>query len=290
MTTVPTADLSFAAKVQRAWDLHQSLLCVGFDPVVNRLPASFAKKKQKLFEFTCAIAQTTARHACAFKPQIAHYASLGAEDQLVNTIRWLKEHYPDHLVILDAKRGDIDSTAEFYAREAFDRYGADALTVNPYLGGDALAPFMQRPDRGCFVLCRTSNPGSGDFQGQGDPPLYLQVARMAETQWNNQRNLGLVAAATWPEQLGKIRRAAPSLPLLVPGIGAQQGDLMAVLSQGLNAAGSGLIINSSRAILYASDKSDFAEAAGTMAASLCAKINAARPDILAHRAQQENLP
>lgn len=264
---------SFLVKLRQAWALNQSLLCVGLDPLPHLFPASLAQSDHPILDFNKAIIKATADYACAFKPQIAHYAALGAEDQLQQTIQWLGSVYPQHLIILDAKRGDIDSTASLYATEAFDRYGADALTVNPYLGGDALMPFLQRSDRGCFILCRTSNAGSSDFQLQGQPPLYLQVAKAAAERWNDLQNVGLVVGATWPDDLQEVRKIAPLMPLLTPGVGAQKADLEKVLSQGLNAEGTGLIINASRSILYASSGANFAEAAGMEAASLWQKIN-----------------
>jgi orotidine-5'-phosphate decarboxylase len=172
---------------------------------------------------------------------------------LVASIDYIRARAPAALVILDAKRNDIGNTAKAYAREAFERYGADAVTVNPYMGEDSVLPFLARPDRGAILLCRTSNPGARDFQdllvdGQ---PLYKRVAERAAARWNEHRNLMLVVGATYPEEMAELRRAHPALWFLVPGIGAQGGDLDSTLAAGLNADGTGLLINSSRGIIYA---------------------------------------
>ena len=231
-----------------------------------------------LFEFNRAIVDATAEFACAFKPQIAYYAAQGAEDQLVLTIRHIRENHPHAVVILDAKRGDVGSTADMYAREAFDRYGADAVTVNPYMGGDTLKPFLDRKDKGVIVLCKTSNPGSGDFQDLrvGARTLYETVAWKAQNSWNVNNNVALVVGATFPEQLAKVRAAAPDLAFLVPGVGAQGGELGPVVKSGLRADGLGLIINSSRGIIHADRSEKFAEAARRKAGELHEEINALR--------------
>ena len=267
-----------------SWRRRHSLLCVGLDPDQTKLPAAVRRERMPLFAFNREIIDATAPWVCAFKPQIACYAALGAEAQLEQTIAYIKQHHPDIPVILDAKRGDIGSTAQHYAREAFARYQADAVTVNPYLGGDALAPFLDYvdadgADKGVFVLCRTSNPGSGDFQELpiGELSLAQHIARHAATQWNRHGNVGLVVGATWPQEVGAIRKLVGEMPLLIPGIGAQGGDLPAVLGNGLNAEGSGLVINVSRAIIDAgSGDNAFAEAAGRAAEAFCRRINALR--------------
>jgi orotidine-5'-phosphate decarboxylase len=214
--------------------------------------------------------------AAAYKPQIAFYSALGAEAQLESTIRYIRERAPNALVILDAKRGDIGNTAEAYAKEAFDRYGADAVTVNPYMGEDSVRPFLTRKDKGALILCRTSNFGGKDFQNlvlEG-LPLYRHVAKRAATQWNGNANVMLVVGATVPQEMAELRAAHPDLAFLVPGIGAQDGDLQAVLSAGLDSHAAGLLISSSRAIIYA----DGGSAAGIRAAAaqLHAQINAGR--------------
>jgi orotidine-5'-phosphate decarboxylase len=206
-----------------------------------------------VYEFNRRIVDATADLAAAYKPQIAFYSALGAEEQLAASIRYIRERAPAALVILDGKRSDIGNTAEAYAREAFERYGADAVTVNPYMGEDSVRPFLARPDRGAILLCRTSNPGAKDFQDLNVDglPLYRRVAERAARHWNELGNLMLVVGATYPRDLADLRRAHPELTFLVPGIGAQRGDLEATLEAGLNAAGAGLLISSSRNIIYA---------------------------------------
>jgi orotidine-5'-phosphate decarboxylase len=206
-----------------------------------------------IFEFCKAIVDATADAACCFKPQIAYFAALRAEDQLEALCKYIRTHYPDLPVVLDAKRGDIGATAEQYAREAFERYGADAVTVNPYMGEDSVAPYMEWQDRGVIVLCRTSNPGGSDLQfmqvdGQ---PLYQHVARLVAGKWNRNGQCGLVVGATFPEELAQVRAIVGDMPLLVPGIGAQGGDIAATVAAGRDSNGAGMMINSSRAILYA---------------------------------------
>lgn len=267
------AATGFNATLAARWAASGSLLCVGIDPEPGRYPASLAGEPDRVFAFGKAIIDATAEFACAFKPQIAHFAAQGAEDALERLIAYVHAAHPGLPVILDAKRGDIGSTALNYAREAFDRYRADAVTANPYLGSDSLAPYLERADQGVVVLCRTSNPGAADLQdlpvanADGSTrPLYQRVAEKAARDWNANSNLSLVVGATWPEQLGEVRAiVGGDVPLLVPGIGAQGGDVEAVLKQGLNADRTGLIISSSRAILYASGGADFAEAAARVA-------------------------
>ena len=229
-----------------------------------------------LFAFNREIINATAPWACAFKPQIAHYAAVAAEPQLEQTIHYIKQHHPDIPVILDAKRGDIGTTAKMYAREAFERYQADAITLNPYLGGDALAPFLAYQDKGAFILCRTSNPGSGAIQQlkSGGLSIAHHIATLAVTQWNQNSNVGLVVGATWPQEIGAIRKLAGDMPLLIPGIGAQGGDLQAVLANGLTPDGAGVLINASRSIIHAGGgEDDFAAAAAHAAETLCREIN-----------------
>ena len=267
------AATGFNAMLAARWAASGSLLCVGIDPEPGRYPAPLVDDPDRVFAFGKAIVDATAPYACAFKPQIAHFAAQGAEEALERLIAHIHAAHPGLPVILDAKRGDIGSTALNYAREAFDRFCADAVTANPYLGSDSLAPYLERADRGVVVLCRTSNPGAADLQDLpvagadgGTRPLYQRVAEKAARDWNANGNLSLVVGATWPEQLGEVRAiVGGSVPLLVPGIGAQGGDVEAVLKQGLNADRTGLIISSSRAILYASGGADFAEAAARVA-------------------------
>ena len=255
--------MNFRDRLDQAFDRHDSLLCVGLDPDPARFPAVVGGGDGDIERFCTAIIEATADLVCAFKPQIAYFAACGAEAALERVIEVIRDRAPHALVILDAKRGDIGSTAERYAVEAFDRYGADAVTVNPYLGSDTLEPFLARPDRGAVVLCRTSNPGSAEFQGATDDPepLFERIARSASEHWNARENVMLVAGATHPDELARIRALAPTVPLLVPGIGAQGGDVEAVVRAGVDARGRGLLLNSARAVLYASSGDDFAAAA-----------------------------
>ena len=266
---------AFAARLAAAHDHSDSLLCVGLDPDPKRFPSGFSRDGDGVKAFNRLIIDATAEHVCAFKPQIAYFAALGAEAALEDCIATIRDRAPHALVILDAKRGDIGDTAALYAREAFERYDADAVTVNPYLGTDSLEPFLAYEDRATIVLCRTSNAGGGEFQAEpSEAPLYLRVARCAAEDWSQRGNVMLVAGATHPAELVEIRRAAPTIPLLVPGVGAQGGDPLAVLAAGLDASGRGVLVNSSRAILYASSGNDFAEAAGAAAAELAATLRA----------------
>ena len=245
--------MSFTEKLSSAWRTQNSLLCVGLDPDVSRFPAHLRAQPDGIFEFCKAIVDATADAACSFKPQIAYFAALRAEDQLEALCRYIRTSYPHLPVILDAKRGDIGATAEQYAREAFERYDADAVTVNPYMGSDSIAPYMEWPDRGVIVLCRTSNPGGSDLQflKVDDKPLYQHVARLVAEKWNRNGQCGLVVGATFPEELAQVRAIVGDMPLLVPGIGAQGGDIAATVAAGCDRQGAGMMINSSRAILYA---------------------------------------
>ena len=267
--------MSFIQSLCRRWHDADSLLCVGLDPEPARFPAPLKDGPDAAFAFCRAIVDATADLVCAFKPQIAHFAALGAETQLERLIAHIHEHHPGVPVILDAKRGDIGSTAERYASEAFDRYRADAVTVNPYLGRDAAQPFLDRADRGVVVLCRTSNPGAGDFQDldAGGRPLYLHVAERVAHEWNGHGNCALVVGATWPGQLAQVRAVAGEMPILVPGVGAQGGDVEAVLRAGCTTNGTGLLVSSSRAIAYAGNGPDFAERARDEARMLRDRIN-----------------
>ncbi|MCP5296287.1 MAG: orotidine-5'-phosphate decarboxylase [Zoogloeaceae bacterium] len=259
--------MDFTTTLQAAWAKNDSLLCVGLDPDPAKFPAELKGRSDAIFEFCRAIADATADLVCAFKPQIAYFAAHRAEDQLEALIRHIHVKHPGIPVILDAKRGDIGSTAEQYAREAFERYDADALTVNPYMGFDSIEPYLAWKGRGVIILCRTSNPGGSDLQfldtgGEGGKRrLYQHVAELVATKWNASGQCALVVGATFPAELAEVRRIAGDMPLLVPGIGAQGGDIAATVSAGRTAAGTGLMINSSRAILYASSGEDFADAA-----------------------------
>jgi len=243
----------FAERVNRAQQAANSLVCVGLDPDPARIPADLRDDPQPFLAFGRRIVDATFDVAAAYKPQIAFYSALGKERELEATIRYIRERAPAALIILDAKRGDIGNTAEAYAREAFDRYGADAVTVNPYMGEDSVRPFLARPDRGALLLCRTSNPGARDFQDImiDGRPLYRHVAERAAAHWNEHRNLMFVVGATYPAEMAELRRAHPEIGFLVPGIGAQGGDLDATLAAGLDARGAGLLLSSSRAVIYA---------------------------------------
>lgn len=243
----------FVQKLASAWRTRDSMVCVGLDPELHRLPAALHSSSTPYFDFCQAIVDATAPYVCAFKPQVAHFSAVAAEPELQQLIEYIHNHHPDVPVILDAKRGDIGSTARLYAREAFERYDADAVTVNPYLGFDAVQPYLEFSDRGVILLCRTSNPGSALLQNLATPePLYLKVAEAA-AQWNSGGQLMLVAGATWPEELRRIRDRVGDMPLLVPGVGAQGGDVDAVVRNGATADGRGLVINSARAIIFAYD-------------------------------------
>jgi len=268
----------FAQQLEGAWKKNDSLVCVGLDPEIERFPAHIRKEPSPIFQFNRSIIDATADLVCAYKPQFAHYAAYEAEDQLERTIEYIHRVHPGIPVILDAKRGDIGNTAERYAIEAFERYGADAVTVNPYLGGDSLEPFLRHAERGVLILCRTSNPGAGDLQDlmiEGRP-LYQVVAELAARRWNSRGNCLLVVGATYPRELAEVRALVGEMPLLVPGVGAQGGDVEQVVASGRTRSGTGLVISSSRAILYASAGEDFARAARAATASLREKINTSR--------------
>jgi len=267
--------MSFMQALRTRWQQADSLVCVGLDPEPAKFPAQFANDPDSVFNFCRAIVDATAPYACSFKPQIAHFAALGAEDALVRLIAHVHANHPGIPAILDSKRGDIGSTAQHYAAEAFDRYAADAVTANPYLGRDSVQPFLDRADRGVVILCRTSNPGAGDLQDlQIDGrPLYQHVAEKVAREWNGHGNCALVVGATWPAQLKEVRAIVGNVPFLVPGVGAQGGDVEAVVTNAKTADGTGLIISSSRAILYASNGEDFADAAAQAAKSLRDEIN-----------------
>ncbi len=259
--------MGFHSKLRSAWATSQSMLCVGLDPDPTRTPAPVGDGRDATFHFCKQIVDATADTVCAFKPQIAYFAAHGAEAALQRLCEYIREEYPNVLLILDAKRGDIGPTAEQYAQEAFVRYGADVVTVNPYLGTDSIEPFLRHPDHGVFVLCRTSNPGSGDFQSLAidGRPLYAHVAERVATEWSRIGECGLVVGATYPQELAEVRATVGEMPLLVPGIGAQGGDVAATVAAGRTSDGFGMVVNSSRAILYASAGADFADAARRVA-------------------------
>ena len=263
--------MTFLEQLQGAERQNGSLLCVGLDPEPSKFPASMKGDASKIYDFCAQIVDATADLAISFKPQIAYFAAYRAEDQLEKLMEHMRRNAPHVPVILDAKRGDIGSTAEQYAKEAFERYGADAVTLSPFMGFDSVQPYLKYHGKGAFLLCRTSNPGGDDLQNQrlasveGQPLLYEHVAKLAQGPWNLNGQLGLVVGATYPAEIERVRSLAPTLPLLIPGVGAQGGDAVATIKAGYrqsNGATTGaVIVNSSRAILYASSGDDFAQAA-----------------------------
>jgi orotidine-5'-phosphate decarboxylase len=276
--------MGFVHALKTATAQNHSMLCVGLDPDPARFPAPWQHDPRRIFEFCARIVDATHDLVCAFKPQIAYFAAHRAEDQLEQLIAYIHQVAPAVPVILDAKRGDIGPTATQYAREAFERYQADAVTLSPYMGFDSIEPYMAYPDKGLIVLCRTSNAGGSDLQAQilqgranqASEPLFEYVARLAAGPWNSQGQLGLVVGATFPAELARIREIAPSLPLLVPGVGAQGGNADAVMQAAFSGkpttAYGPLVVNSSRAILYAGSGPDFAVAARQAALATCTQL------------------
>jgi len=258
--------MTFITMLQGAQQRNGSMLCVGLDPEPARFPAHLKGDASRIYDFCAAIVDATADLVIAFKPQIAYFAAHRAEAQLEKLIEHMRRAAPHVPVILDAKRGDIGSTAEQYAREAFERYGADAVTLSPFMGFDSIQPYLKYEGKGAFLLCRTSNPGGDDLQNQrlasvdGQPLLYEHVARLAQGPWNTNGQLGLVVGATYPAEIENVRKVAPHVPLLIPGIGAQGGDAVATVKAGWR-TDAPIVVSSSRAILYASDGEGFAQAA-----------------------------
>ncbi len=269
--------MTFLQKLSSAWTANNSLLCVGLDPDVNKFPAELADQPDAIYAFCKAIVDATADLACSYKPQIAYFAALRAEDQLEAICRYIRTTYPNIPIILDAKRGDIGATAEQYAREAFERYDADAVTVNPYMGFDSVAPYLEWKDRGAIVLCRTSNAGGSDLQflDVGGKPLYQHVAQLVADKWNTNGQCSLVVGATFPNEIAQVRALIGDMPLLIPGVGAQGGDVESTVRAGRIANGTGMMINSSRAILYAKPVADetYAQAARRVALETRDAIN-----------------
>jgi orotidine-5'-phosphate decarboxylase len=276
---------TFIDRLHASWKRTDSMLCVGLDPSPDRYPTPLKDDSDRAFLFCRDIVDATADHCSAFKPQFAYFAAQRAEPSLERLCTYIRETYPSHVLILDAKRGDIGPTAQQYAVEAFDRYGADAVTVNPYLGFDSIEPFLAWADRGVIVLCRTSNAGGTDLQGlavstaiahAGGQLLYQHVATLCAGPWNTTGQLAMVVGATFPAELSQVRSIAPKMPLLVPGIGAQGGDIEATVTAGRTADGFGMIINSSRAILYADSGPEFANAAARAAEATTQALRAVR--------------
>ncbi len=272
--------MGFLDRVEAAMQANNSLLCVGLDPSIERLPAAVRELTRPIFAFNKAIIDATADLVCAYKPQAAYYHACGAEDELALTIDYIHTQYPHIPVILDSKRGDIGSTASEYAVEAFERYQADAVTVNPYMGVDTIEPFTRYKNKGTIVLCRTSNPGAAAIQNlvvQSDNGenimLYQVIAKMCREHWNGNGNVLLVVGATNPEELKHIRAITGEMTFLVPGLGAQGGNVADTVKNGLNEAGKGIIVNSSRGIIYAGNGNDFARAARSAAMELRSEVN-----------------
>ncbi len=270
--------MTFLEQLAAATHTNQSLLCVGLDPEPRKFPATLGQDASRIFDFCAHIVDATHDVVCAFKPQIAYFAAHRAEAQLERLIAHMRQVAPGVPVILDAKRGDIGSTAEQYAIEAFERYGADAVTLSPFMGFDSVAPYLKYHGKGAFLLCRTSNPGGDDLQNQrlaepaGQPRLYEHIAQLAQGPWNLNGQLGLVVGATYPQEIARVRAIAPSLPLLIPGVGTQGGDAQATLKAGLTDTGT-IVVNASRAVLYASQGEDFASAARAAAMALRTQLH-----------------
>ena len=270
--------MNFSDMLRQAQQANDSMLCVGLDPEPGKFPGAWRGDAARIFDFCASIVDATRDLVCAFKPQIAYFAAQRAEDQLERLVAHIHAQAPGVPVILDAKRGDIGATAEQYAREAFERYQADALTLSPFMGFDSIEPYLRYAGKGLILLCRTSNPGGSDLQAQalaGGGLLYEHIARLAAGPWNGSGQLGLVVGATYPEEIARVRRIAPTLPLLIPGIGAQGGDAEATVRAGWRSDGP-IIVSSSRAILYASAGPDHAEAARRVAQTTRQQLNAAR--------------
>jgi orotidine-5'-phosphate decarboxylase len=263
--------MTFTEQLRTAERINGSLLCVGLDPEPAKFPASLQGDASKIYDFCAAIVDATADLVIAFKPQIAYFAAHGAEAQLERLMEHMRRTAPQVPIILDAKRGDIGSTAEQYAKEAFERYGADCVTLSPFMGFDSVQPYLKYHGKGAFLLCRTSNPGGDDLQNQrladlaGQPTLFEHIASLVQGPWNLNGQLGLVVGATRPAEIERVRAVAPTVPLLIPGVGAQGGDAVATVKAGYRAANgettAPIVVNSSRAVLYASSGADFAHAA-----------------------------
>jgi len=267
--------MTFIQMLAAAWQKNNSLLCVGLDPDPAKFPTHLHGRDDAIFAFCADIVDATADLVCAFKPQIAYFAAHRAEDQLEALIAHIHAKHPGIPVILDAKRGDIGSTAEQYAIEAFERFQADAVTVNPYMGRDSVDPYLAWPKKGVILLCRTSNAGGSDLQflDVGGEKLYERVARLTSHEWDTTGQCALVVGATFPAEIARVREIVGDMPLLVPGIGAQGGDIEATVRAGRTANGTGLMINSSRAILYAGKDENFAAASRVVAQQTRDAIN-----------------
>ncbi len=269
--------MTFRQKLDAIVAKNNSLLCVGLDSDITKLPPITLKEKHKQFSFNKAIIDATHDFVCTYKPNTAFYESrgLGGIEALKLTCDYLRQTYPEIPLIIDAKRADIGNTNEGYIKYIFDYLGADAVTLQPYLGGEALKPFLDLKDKGIFILCKTSNPGAGEFQDLlvNGKPLYQKVAKQVAKKWNDNGNCGLVVGATYPEELKIVRRIVGDMPLLVPGIGVQGGDIKTSVKAGLDSRRAGMIINASRSIIFASNANDFAQKARQEAEKLRDEIN-----------------
>ena len=278
--------MTFTEMLGRAETQNDSLLCVGLDPEPGKFAGSWKDDPARIFDFCATIVDATRDLVIAYKPQIAYFAAQRAEDQLERLIAHIHQVAPQVPVILDAKRGDIGSTAEQYAREVFERYRADAVTLSPFMGFDSIEPYLAYEGKGAILLCRTSNPGGADLQGQtlaSGATVYEHIARLAQGEWNRSGQLALVVGATYPAEIERVRELAPTLPLLIPGIGAQGGDAAATVRAGWRADRSGrttapIIVSSSRAVLYASRGDNYADAARRVALATRNELNLARRD------------
>jgi orotidine-5'-phosphate decarboxylase len=278
--------ITFLEQLRQAERTNGSLLCVGLDPEPGKLPAAMQGDVSKMYDFCAAIVDATADLVIAFKPQIAYFAAHGAEAQLERLMEHMRRTAPGVPLILDAKRGDIGSTAEQYAKEAFERYGADCVTLSPFMGFDSVQPYLKYHGKGAFLLCRTSNPGGDDLQNQrladldGQPTLFEHIAGLVQGPWNLNGQLGLVVGATYPAEIERVRKVAPTVPLLIPGVGAQGGDAVATVKAGYRAAQgettAPIVVNSSRAVIYASAGADFAQAARAAAIATRDQLRAAQ--------------
>jgi len=281
---------SFTDQLRAAEARHRSMLCVGLDPEPAKFPGAWKGDAARIFDFCAAIVDATKDLVSAYKPQVAYFAAQRAEEQLERLCAHIRAVAPGVPLILDAKRGDIGATAEQYAREAFERYRADAVTLSPFMGWDSVEPFLRHDGKGVFLLCRTSNPGGDDLQAQvleGGERVFERIARLAAGPWNRDGQVGLVVGATYPAEVARVRELAPTLPLLIPGVGAQGGDAAATVHAGWrgqvqtggaawNSSGP-IVVNSSRAVLYASAGADFAEAARRVAQATRAQLAGSLP-------------
>jgi len=271
--------IPFNEKLYEAIIKRNSSLCVGIDPCIDKLPESMIKQSkinpaETLEKFCKQVIISTAPHCCAFKLQIAMFSSIGCESVLEIISKWIRKNFPDHILIIDAKRGDIGSTAEHYVSELYDRYNAQAATINPLMGTESISPFLARRDKGLYILCRTSNPGANEIQNlrlETGERLFEKIASIARDKWNKNFQIGLVVGATVPEELKTVRKLCPNLPLLIPGVGAQGGSISEVIKSTIDAKN--VLINSSRSIIFASKNETWAAAASNEAQRINNKIN-----------------